>query len=60
MEAVIPGQCQLKLKENKESYSINETAVLKVQETNKIQGLYGAIFEIPENPIGAELKEARN
>ena len=43
------------LKGNKDANAITESAVLKVEDTNRIRERYRAICEIPENPIEIEL-----
>ena len=56
MEEMILDQRQFEFKENQDAGSITEVAVLEVNETNRIRGLCGAIFEIPANPKEIELK----
>ena len=54
----IARYCRLILKGNQDANSITETAVLKVQETNKIRVIFiGGICEIPEKPGAVELRK---
>ena len=50
----ILDQRRVKLKENQDTGSIDEVAVLKVVETNKIREIYRAICESPEKPSEIE------
>ena len=59
MGEVIAGQCQLKLKGGQEVDAITETAVLEVQEANKIREIYSAICESPGKPSETDLRETR-
>ena len=49
---MILDQCQLKLKGNQDANLITESAVLEINEANKIRELYRTLREIPETEKG--------
>ena len=55
----VSDQCQLELKENKAVDLITESAVLEINEANKIRELYRTIFEIPDTDKKRDEIEAR-
>ena len=56
MGEMIANQCMAKRRKNESSKLIEEGAVLKVKETNKIRELYRIMNEIPESYKEKELR----
>ena len=59
MGEVIADLIHLKWKENQNDHLLNEKAILKAREENKIRELYREICEMPEKPNEIGLRKKR-